>query len=384
MKERKNFGSWRNKILLSSLVLFTFFIFSGNSCKKVKPREKIKSSAYWTSPVMNIEQAKKLAQHDVLIIDMENMINNRPVLELLKTLNPEIELLAYTNPMEFFFPSIRNRPIQSKWLSQAMSYPGWFLKTGEGEQAVFWRKMIMMNMSSACPKYEVEINGKKVQMNYSEWIAHKTLSEVLLDSIWKGYFMDNSGANISWVYENKPFQFDINNDGRANSAIEIDNAWYAGVRTFLMTIRNQRGKDFIMVGNKGSVEYMDILDGKFFEDWPNDYLGSKENKGWNQSMENAMKMEAFGKKYIFFQMKPPTDFQYTLASSLLLDNVYVVVGQDNDMISPLLKANLGPPLGPFGKEGDIYYRDYKNARIIVRPSNNSARIQIFNQNLVQK
>lgn len=156
------------------------------------------------------------------------------------------------------------------------------------------------------------------------------------------------------------------------------------MRKFLKTIRVQKGKDFIIVGNKGSVEFMDILDGKFFEDWPNNYLGSKENKGWNQSMENAMKMETFGKKYIFFQMKPPTDFQYTLASSLLLDNVYVVVGQDNDMISPILKANLGKPLGPYGKDGDIYYRDYQHARIIVRPSNSSVKIEIFNQSLAQK
>lgn len=383
MEKKRNFGSWRNKILLGSFVLIMFLIFSANSCKKVGPRE-IKSSAYWTSPIMNVAQAKKLAQHQVLIIDMENMINNRPVLELLKTLNPDIKLLAYSNPMEFFLPSIYNRRIQSKWFNQVQKYPAWFLKTGDGEQAIFWRKMVMMNLSSTCPKYEIGINGKKVKMNYSEWIAYKTNEEVLSDPIWSGHFTDNSGGNISWVYENKPFQFDINNDGRSNSAIEIDNAWSAGVRRFLSLIRDKQGKDFIMVGNKGSVEFMDILDGKFFEDWTNDYLGSKENEGWNQSMENALKMEALGKKYIFFQMKPPTDFQYILASSLLLDNVYVVVGQDNDMVSPIFKAKLGKPLGPYGKEGSIYYRNYENARIIVSPTTKSAKIEIFNQRLAQK
>ncbi|NCN22336.1 hypothetical protein GW934_02465 [Candidatus Falkowbacteria bacterium] len=369
--------------MLSFFVVIMFLIFSANSCKKVGPRE-MKSSAYWTSPIMNVAQAKKLSQHQVLIIDMENMVNNRPVLELLKTLNPEIKLIAYSNPIEFFLPVIPNRRIQSKWLSQAMNYPNWFLKTGNGEQAIFWRKMVMMNLSSTCPKYEIEIDGKKVKMNYSEWIAYKTNDEVLSDPIWNGHFMDNSGGNISWVYENKPFQFDINNDGRSNSAIEIDNAWSAGVRKFLKAIRDERGKDFIIIGNKGSVEFMDILDGKFFEDWPNDYLGSKENEGWNQSMENAMKMEALEKKYIFFQMKPPTDFQFTLASSLLLDNVYVVVGQDNDMVSPIFKAKLGKPLGPYGKEGNIYSRNYEHAKIIVRPTTKSAKIEIFNQSLAKK
>ena len=383
MEKKRRFGSWRNKILLGSFVLILFIIFSANSCKKVGPRE-MKSSAYWTSPIMNIAQAKKLAQHQVLIIDMENMINNRPVLELLKTLNPEIKLIAYSNPMEFFLPAISNRRIQSKWLSQAMNYPAWFLKTGDGQQAIFWRKMVMMNLSSTCPKYEVDIKGGKVKMTYSDWIAYKTINEVLSNPIWDGYFMDNSGGNISWVYENKSSQLDIDNDGSANPSTQIDNAWSAGVRQFLSIIRDKQGKDFIMVGNKGAVEFMDILDGKFFEDWPNDYLGSKENQGWNQSMENALKMEALGKKYIFFQMKPPTDFQYTLASSLLLDNVYVVVGQDNDMVSPILRANLGKPIGPYGQEGDIYYRDYENARILVRPSSNSAKIEIFNKSLAQK
>ena len=369
-----------NKIFLASLMLM---FFSLNSCKKVEERG-IKSSAYWTSPIMRAEQARKLAEHQLLIVDMENMVNNKIVLDLLKVLNPKIKLLAYSNPMEFFSPAIRNRPIQSKWLSQAMNYPAWFLKTGGGEQAVFWPNMIMMNLSSTCPKYEINIQGRKVMMTYSDWIAYKTLTEVLSDPIWDGYFMDNSGANISWVYANKSSQLDINNDGQANSDAQIDNAWSIGIKNFLGSIRVERGKDFIMVGNKGSVEFMDILDGKFFEDWPNDYLGSKENAGWNQSMENAMRMEALGKKYIFFQVSKPANFDFALTSSLLLNNVYVVVGQDNDMISPILKTNLGPPLNPYGKDGDIYYRDYQNARIIIRPRNNLAKIEIFNQSLAEK
>ncbi|MBN2854565.1 hypothetical protein JXK06_03495 [Patescibacteria group bacterium] len=192
MEKKKVFGSWRNKIL-PALMIIIFFIFSAQSCEQVEQKD-IKSASYWTSPIMNVEQAKKLAEHEVLIVDMENMINNKASLKLLKSLNPNIKLLAYTNPMEFFSPMPANRPIQRKWFQQVQAYPNWFLKTGNGSQAIFWPKMVMMNLSSLCPKYEIEIYGRKSMMTYSDWISHKILTEVISDLTWDGYFMDNSGG----------------------------------------------------------------------------------------------------------------------------------------------------------------------------------------------
>ncbi len=376
MKRNPKLESFWNKIPMLLLSVVLFFLFSANSCESIEGN-KIKSAAYWTSPVMNLEQAKSLAQHQVLIVDMENIINNKHVLKALKSMNPDIKLLAYSNPIEFYDPAILNRPIQRKWLSEAQGYPDWFLRTGNNDPAVYWSNMVMMNISALCPKYEINVFGRKVLMTYSDWMADKLLKEVLSDPIWDGYFMDNSGGNISWVYQGKAYQLDINGDGLSDPAYLIDNVWSQGIRNFLSKIREKRGKEFIMVGNKGSVEFMDLLDGKMFEAWPNDYLGSTQNRGWNQCMENALAMEALGAKYIFFQASNASRLEFTLASALLLDNVYVILGQDNISIPPVFRAKVGKPSGPFVKADYVYYRDFENGSVEVRPEDNWAKITIF-------
>ncbi|MBN2854564.1 hypothetical protein JXK06_03490 [Patescibacteria group bacterium] len=185
------------------------------------------------------------------------------------------------------------------------------------------------------------------------------------------------GGDIAWLYQDKSYQLDIDNDGLADSAFKIDQAWSQGIENVFNEIRRKRASHFIMVGNKGSLEFNDLLNGKFFEAWPNDYLGSKENWGWNQCMENAMKMEYLGAKYIFFQVANPAYLEFAVASALLLDNVYVVVGQDNDKMYPILKTKIGKPLGPFIEADYVYYRDYEHGSVEVRPSDRWARINIF-------
>ena len=106
-----------------------------------------------------------------------------------------------------------------------------------------------------------------------------------------------------------------------------------------------------------------------FEFWPNDYLGLKINEGWNQCYLNAWAMEKeFSADYIIFQAKLADNLDYLIASAILLDNVYVAVGQDNPRTYSNFNLKTGKALDSAWEQDGVFYRDFENLRVIVRPS----------------
>jgi len=320
-----------------------------------------KVASYWTSPTMNLEQARELAKCHLVIADMENMVNNYASLELLKQLNPMIKLLAYSNPMELFVPMVANRPLQKQLLNDLQSsYQKWFLKCPNGSPVIFWQGMQMLNLSSDCPL----VKGQR----WNQCIAQFLLTRVLADPIWDGYFMDNSGGNISWVNDG---QIDADVDGKKDDSEMLDMAWSEGIAEFLTTIRQAKGKEFILVGNKGSLEFLDILNGKMFEEFPNDYLGGKEAGGWYQSMENSILTGP--NSIIQAKANGETSRQFILASALLADG-YFAYGQDMTSRFPEYQ-DIGQPIGIMENMPDgSWRREYEKAMVIVWPKKKEGKI----------
>lgn len=317
-------------------------------------------SAYWTSPIMSLKEADSLAKNDYVIIDLENQFNNRPSLVRIKTINPRVKLIAYSNPPEQFVGRINYRPHQNHWATELhRHHQNWFLKTAKGKNATYWPNMEMMNISEDCPK---DKNGR----TYNRWMADSLLV-ILKDTIWDGYYMDNGGGNIAWVYQGKGDQIDANNDGRPDKPARLDSAWAKGVHAFLKMIRQAKGKNFILLANKGSVEFMDVLDGRFYEGFTCPWLGNKKNDGWDQCMENSKRTG----KYSIFQINGksvnPQNINFVAASAALA-GVSVAIGQDNPRTYPFYKWNLGKPKGSYKKKGLVYYRDFENGRMEVTPS----------------
>ena len=368
MKKFVSFLSRKMNFSAYLALMILFLISSANSCDhKQGAKREIKTACYWTSPIMAKEQARELSKFSLVIVDMENMVNNKASLRLMKRLNPEIKLICYSNPMEFFTPMIPDRSIQKRWYQEAQAYPLWVLRRNDRSEAHYWPGMTMMNLSSLCPSY----NG----VNYFRWMADKLLAEVLNDNLFDGYYMDNGGGSISWLYANSYSQLDIDNDQEPDARNKIDESWYEGIHSFLKIIRDKKGSDFILLANKGSVEFMDLLDGRFFEGWVNDYLGSKANGGWDQCFKNAKLMEnEFDAKYTIFQVRQSSELEYALASAALLDHVYVAVGQDNYRSYPAFDLMPGQALGPYWQVGDTYYRKFENFKVVVRPSQERGEI----------
>jgi len=286
---------------------------------------QISYSVYWTSPIMSMDQARVLAanpQINQIIMDFENAGNNRSVLDYLKKNNPKIDLIAYSNPQELFEAQpVDNRPIQNSWAKEILQNRSqWLLKSAKGEKIVFYPGMIMLNMSSSCPR----INGQ----TYAEWIADSLNKRVLADPIWDGHFYDNGGGTVSWVNPG----IDANRDGYPDDSSVLDKSWYDGIHLYLSKIREaNKGKRFVMIANKGSNEFMDILDGRMFEDWPNDYLGDKTDYGWWQCLANAH----YTGRYTILQVQEK-NLDFAIATAMLLDECYIAVGHNSTRLLPPL------------------------------------------------
>jgi len=261
----------RRKVLYIVVILFSLF-----SCKQTEKNGKqaeknevesffpaIKTARHWTSPVINEDQVEKLAQADILTVDLENMFNNYHHLVKIKQLNPNLKLICYSNPMEIWTINYSSRPWQNKVIEEIINNrQKWLLRNDSGKSLTFWPNMVMLNMSRSCPLIGFE--------RYSAWMARKLNKEVLSDSIWDGYFMDNATPNIAWV---APGTIDINNNGRADEDSRVDMSWKKGVKHFLKIIHRANDDDFIIIGNKGDHSFLDITDGKMFENFPNPWLG---------------------------------------------------------------------------------------------------------------
>jgi len=319
----------------------------------------IKSVEYWTYPVLTLQEAKDLAPYSLIIIELDNLFNNRASLARIKELNPQAKLICYSNPMEFFSPVGDDRPIQKKWAKLVEEkYPNWQLKTAAGGAAIFWPGMIMLNLSAACPTYNIPGYG---QVNYTQWMAQELLS-ILADTLWDGYYMDNGGGNISWLYQESTTQIDADNNGRPDDQAVLDSLWSQGIHDFLSQLRTARDLDFLLLANKGSLEFLDVLNGRFFEGFSCDYLGDKKDGGWHQCLANAIKIGPL----TIFQVKNDEDLEYGLASALLID-AYIAIGQDNLRHYPQLNYDLGKPVGVPMKLNNLFFREFEHGRVEVRP-----------------
>jgi len=152
-------------------------------------------------------------------------------------------------------------------------------------------------------------------------------------------------------------KIDINDDGKLDYDYFMDKAWKQGVENYLSIIQRKLDslarvtttvkEDFLIITNKGDTNLLQFVDGKFFENFPNDYLGDKWANGWQQCLDNARLTGPFT---VFQVDRASIDFG--LASSLLLDNIYLAISQDDAGIFPQFYLDLGNPVGPAQKNRD--------------------------------
>ncbi len=355
------------KVIFTLFVVMIFLGFLTNvSAEIIYPKLAI----YSTSQTLHPGAVKDYSRYHLIIMDYENWTNNPESIALLREEDPSTKILAYGNPIEVYYEEIPKRPLNLELTEMLLSekYQDWWLWTDKKEHAVFYDSYLpyrMVNMSSMSPK----IDGQK----WNEFIAHFYIKHALKkEPRPDGFFGDNAADNWYWTNEHILLRrnlgwIDANLDGLPDEQKRLDDAWRKGMEEFYTIIREEMGEDFLVIGNKGNMELMNVLDGKMFEEFPFTYGGpDKRAGGWYQNMEYYL---AQGENAIIQIKRTPSKehLLFGLASALLGDG-YFAVGHNFSGWFPEFET-LGRALGPHqvDNQHDIWYRVFEKGLVKVYP-----------------
>jgi len=220
------------------------------------------------------QEAKELAQWDLVILDMEVQENSRVQLQKIRQLNPRIIILAYVTSQEILeeINSYNSAALRQRLGAQIID--SWWLRDAQGNKISNWPSTAMFNLSDGAG---LNWQGQR----FNDYLPEFIVSNIQTSGLWDGVFYDNTWGDISWLNNGN---LDLNNDGLTETKAEADALWSAGFKKMLAKTRQLTGPDFIIVGNGRIYEgYQSILNGMMLEDFPSTW----ENSGnWAGSMKS--------------------------------------------------------------------------------------------------
>lgn len=330
-------------------------------------------------PTLSEAQVASYKGYDFIIPDHE-VINNSPeALRQMRRDNPDLMILAYANKIEWHDPMFQDKPWSLKMVAEFKKYPKWFLRGTDGEKLEFWEKTVLMNCRLDCPRYI--INGKSY--SYIEYFTERYIKDIIgayqrAGIELNGILDDELLKSISFIgyYGHNNHGIDSDGDSLNDEPAELDRQWRLGNAYFLKAIRQAMGHDFMIIGNGGHGYYMQWCNGKQMEYFPEIFLNEhdKLTEAWPENMKNAS-----GMQYAFFNARANAygkkdNWQYSLCSSVLLDNVIFSHGQ-NTPYDKKYELHLGGALTPFYQENGIFIRKFQKGTVYVDPIAKTARVE---------
>lgn len=341
------------KILFAGLLLISLSLNA----------QKVRYANYWLWPIIPENKVEEIAKYDLVILDNENIFNNREAVYKLKQINPNIIILVYFNSMEIFdsqhIKLYRDRPFTSVIYDYLSTTNKWWLKNKKGEIIRFDNRQLMLNLSSKSESFFVSYFNKKMQ--YWEFITQMHLDWILNDSIWDGIFEDNF-ETVEWLsLKNKHQGVDINSDNKVEKTKKIAKFWEEGLIQRLEMILEHK-PNYIIMGNKGKNFLARYTQGKMFENFPDMYL-THDYENYNKNMQNALEIDTA----VIFNAEDRDHYFLAFCSAMLLDKpVYLSVGQQDLWRSYYLNPNdfgkaLSQSVTSFDKKS--YTREFENGYV---------------------
>lgn len=321
-------------------------------------------------------QAYELSRYDLLILDMEVQVNTPKQLELIRSLNPDIIILAYVTSQEILDPPSELPKNSLRYRLYHQLAPEWFLTSANGSRIANWPSTSMLNVTNLGP----EIQGKRWNTFLPEFM-HK---EVMKSGYWDGIFFDNAWDDVSFVHHG---DLDINADGLANEdPVSIDNAWKSGMEEMLKTSRAFEGEEAILLGNGGD-GFRDSLNGRMFESFP-----TPEEGGWTGSLQSYQIHLSSSRDPAISIINVNTDntgimedydrFRFGLASALMGDGFYSFDDGDQghavNWFFDEYKIELGRPTGKAKNvfspkqnawQHGVWRRDFQQGMVLLNSTN---------------
>ena len=202
---------------------------------------------YFLSWTISPEDAEKLANWDMLILDMEQQVKNPELLKQLRQQNPDIILLAYITPQEILknassVDSTMRRRLASH-INESM-----YLYDTSGKKLTYWPGTFLLNVTNA-----------SVRNTISDFVAQ----DILSTGLWDGIFYDNAWGSLDWAIPGGDVDFDRN--GTNDLAGSGNAVWTEATKQLYKDTRQKIGGDMIMVGNGWTDMYAGVLDGMMIE-----------------------------------------------------------------------------------------------------------------------
>jgi len=331
-------------------------------------------------------EAQELAKWDLLILDMEVQENSPEQLKEIRSLNPNVIILAYLTSQEIISDI---DDYDDAYLRREL-YSGidneWWLKDAQGNRISNWPGTNMLNLTDESPTDDY---GRRFNDYLPEFVVNKLQSA----GVWDGVFYDNTWGDVAWINNSN---LDFNNDGRAEGTAQADNLWAAGFKKMLAKTRALAGPEFVIIGNGRVYDgYQGIINGMMLESFPSTW----ENGGtWSGSMKTYLKLPTVNASpslpVINVYDKNQANYKkvrFGLTSTLLGDGFfsydYDVTNHGQTWWYDEYDFDLGPARSqPYnlipGAGSDIkaglWRRDFKNGLAIVN-STNAAQTYIFSK-----
>jgi len=207
---------------------------------------------HWVLPD---SKARDLAKWDVVILDMDIQTSNPNAIKLMRSLNPDIRILAYV-PLVEVRQSVQGLSQNSLRyrMAQQIQEP-WYLTAPNGSRLQFWDGTWTMNITNECPR----VNGQR----WNDFLPNFVKNEIVGSGLWDGIFYDNGWDNVTHFVGSS---IDFNRDGHSAGYADADRLWKEGVAQTLDRSANIIGGSHLIVLNDGPY-YADHTQGVAIENF---------------------------------------------------------------------------------------------------------------------
>ena len=337
-------------------------------------------------------EAEKLARYNLVILGLQAQTESPSAIKKIRSLNPDVILLAYVDPIAFPKERLNQLEPKGKGLWHKLGRElrkGNFLKTSDGRYIYPWPGTPMLNLFSQTP------GGQPLW----KYLGNFYKGDILSSGLWDGLFFDTTWPNISWIDS----RIDYDGDGRADPPQLVDEKWNLGLRKLFENLRKTAGPQYLFIGNDQG-RFFTWLNGRMFEDFPSPFNGS-----WQGSMKEYLNLtqNAYPPALNIINSSTRNSGKidqkvayFGLCSTLLSDGFFNYDWGSNRRDSlwwfPYYNLKLGKPLGVaekyiFGKKKwikpddwrpGVYRRRFEKGQVLVNSGGRKINVPSGDKNIV--
>jgi hypothetical protein len=322
------------------------------------------------------QDAIELSKWDVIILGAQTQYFNPNAIRTMRRLNPDIKILAYLATESLHATDIDlNLQNPLRKLYNAVESHNWWLRDAGGDYVAFWPGTKMINIS---------------QTDWTTYLAQFASDEIMATGLWDGIYYDNAFEYVNWINDG---DIDLNKDGRAESAEQLNSAWQKAMNNLFSQTRQKLGDKALIIINSSNL-YLNDLNGRLLEGFPYGYENNWQNEmslyAEIQSIENSWPIISInnGNTANVGQADDYQRMRFGLASTLMLDGYFSFDYGDKDHAQTWwydeYDVFLDKALGEFYNintnqqkiEPGIFRRDFSRGLVLLNSSQSDSRVRL--------